>query len=143
MSSMGTRSAARRLATTAAFFVTACAAGVVPIWRLGANEFTGMLTLYSLAPIAIAGPLVTAGYALSEHDGFRYGHRITLFLLVAGNVTLFVSKTWEFVLMPEGCWSCEWPFPVARWLLVSTPIVMFGPLLRGVIARARRRTERR
>jgi hypothetical protein len=132
---------ARRMATTAAFFVTACATGFVPIWWLGANEDTGVLTLYPLALVAIAGPLLTAGYVLTGHDAFRYGHRVALFLLVVGNVTLLASGTWDFILF-GGCWNCDWPFTISKWLLLSTPIVMFGPLLRRVAARAPGRADR-
>jgi hypothetical protein len=117
----------RRLLFGAVFVMAASAAGLLPIWWLGAGEHTGFLALYALAPVAVAGPVVTAGYLLTGHDAFRLGQRAALFLLVAGNVTLLASQTWTFVL--GECWDCAWPFTVAKWLLVSTPIVVTGSLI--------------
>jgi hypothetical protein len=117
----------RRRIFAALFVMAACAAGLLPIWWIGASEDTGFLALYALAPVAVAGPVVTAGYLLTGHDAFRLGQRAALFLLVAGNVTLVASQTWDFVL--GECWDCGWPFTVAKWLLVSTPIVVIGSLI--------------
>jgi hypothetical protein len=118
----------RRLIFAALFVMAACAAGLLPIWWLGANEDTGFLTLYLLAPVAVAGPLLTVMYLVTGHDVPRFGQRAALFLLIAGNVTLIVCHTWDFILF-GGCWDCAWPFTVAKWLLVSTPIVVIGSLI--------------